>query len=363
MIKTFQLQDVRAVVNLQKQGHILDLIERLVHPRSPLQSALLAKMLPAMPVTSTFVLDFSDNDEHHWGLVQTRSRPGRPEQDVIFLAPSLEHGDGSHAVWQRLLAHVCVKAGEAGHHRIYARFDRERDEAQVFRNVGFAAYAEEEIFCLRPDHFPTKMRDTLGLRKQTTADSWSLQRLYAAVTPRGVQIAEGLAQGQWQLNKYFLGERDRRYGYVWEREGEILGVLHIRAGKAGYGFRVLVHPDADDQVGPLIQAGLSIINQANQTLRRSLNKSNKPIYSSLRTYQLELGHVLGDYGFQKIASQVVMVKHTTVRARDVLSRLVTFEAPVDAKPASPTPFIQSEAGPASSPNGTITTKEAAKNGI
>jgi len=335
LIKAFQVQDLFSVAVLQKQGQVLDLVERLVHPRSPLQAALLAIVLPSHLATSTFIFDHADETEHSRGLIQTRGRLGRPEQDVVFLGPALEYGNGSHALWQRLLTHVCVKAGESGNHRIYARLEHDSDAVQIFKNVGFSAYAEEAVFCLEPTRFPTKPQDTLGLRKQVVADSWSLQRLYAAVTPRAVQFAEGLAQGQWQLHNRPLDNRGRRYGYVWEREGEILAALHIRSGKAGYGLKLLVHPDVEDQVNALLQAALSLIQPARGGLK-------KPVYSSLRTYQSELGLVLADYRFQKIATQVVMVKHTTVRAKDVLTRLIAFEAPVEAKPAVPAPFLKAD---------------------
>jgi len=336
LIKPFHLRDVVSLAKLQNQGETLDLEERLVHPRSPLSVALLASVLPTKSTTSTFILDFADEQEHYRGSIQTRRRAGRPEQDVVFLAPLLEHKNGNHAVCQRLLTHVCVKAGEQGDHRIYARLEVGRDEVQVFKNVGFSAYAEEEIFCLTPDRFPPDPRDTLGLRRQTTADSWSLQRLYAAVTPHVVQVAEGLAQGQWQINNHRLSDQGRRLGYVWEREGEILAVLHLRSGRAGYSLRMLLHPDVANQVESLIQTGLSLVGN----LQR---QPDKPVYSSSRTYQTELGSVLMTCDFQKLATQVVMVKHTTVRARDFLSRLVAaFETPGEVKPA-PAPFMKSEA--------------------
>ena len=267
------------------------------------------------------------------------------------MGPSLEHGNGSHAVWQRLLAHVCVKAGEAGQHRIYARMTRGSDEAQVFKNVGFTSYAEEAIHCLLPDDFPDNPHDSLGLRKQTTADSWSLQRLYAVVTPHMVQIAEGLAQGQWQLNGRPIEGRGRRYGYVWDGEGEILAALHIRSGNAGYGLRLLIHPDVHDRVDALIQAGLSLIKAQRETVL-------KPIYLNHRTYQGGLTPVLETHKFQQIATQVVMVKHITVRARDVLSRLVPFEAPVEANVAVPSPFLKTQVTSLKGSNGHTSAKKS-----
>ena len=339
-------------MQLQNQGQLLDLEERMVHPQSPLRAAILAHLWPSMPATATFFFDSDDEAEHLAGMVQTRARPGRPEQDVVFLAPALSEGNGSHATWQRLLAHACVKAGEMGHHRVYARAMKGGDAVQIFKHVGFLVYAEEEIYALALEDFPNNGQDRLGLRKQTTADSWSLQRLYAVVTPRGVQVAEGLAQGQWQLKGRFPGSRGGQSGYVWEREGEILAVLHIRFGRAGYGLRMLIHPDVSDQTGALIEAGLCLIRASGRP---------KAIYSSIRTYQSEIGNYLLDYGLKPVATQVVMVKHITVRARDFLSRLVAFETPVEAKAATPTPFLNAERPQPA--NGGLVTKKTVKNSI
>ena len=348
MIRSFHLHNIASLKKLQNQGQILDVEERMVHPRSPLWSALLTRILPTMPTITTYLLDVVDETGPHCGLIQMRARPDRPEQDVIFLAPSLEHGNGSHAIWQRLLTHVSVRAGEAGHHRIYARLAQGSDEVQIFRNVGFSAYAEEEIYRLDIEKFPALTYSSLILRKQTTADSWSLQRLYAAVTPRAVQIAEGLAQGQWQLNARFAGGRERRAGYVWEREGEILAALHVRFGKAGNALRCLIHPDVDDQVDALIESGLQVIQS-------TYPKRDKPIFSNIRTYQAEIGSTLQEYGFEKVTTQAVMVKHNTVRAKDFLTRLV--EAPIEAKAASPTPFVNADAAAPQKTNGRMRPKQ------
>jgi hypothetical protein len=348
LIRSFRLHNIVSLKKLQNQGQVLDVEERMVHPRSPLWSALLTRILPTMPTITTYLLDMEDETGHHCGLIQMRTRPDRPEQDVIFLAPSLEHGNGSHAVWQRLLTYVSVRAGEYGYHRVYGRLVQGSDEAQIFRNVGFSAYAEEEIYRLDIEKFPALTYPSLNLRKQTTADSWSLQRLYAAVTPRTVQIAEGLAQGQWQLNARFAGGRERRAGYVWEREGEILAALHIRFGKSGNALRCLIHPDVDDQIDALIETGLQVIQKAQPKL-------DKPIFSNIRTYQAEMGTILQEYGFEKVTTQAVMVKHNTVRAKDYLTRLV--EAPIEAKAASPTPFVNADIAVSQKTNGRMRPKQ------
>ncbi len=328
------MRDYFLAATLEKQGTALDLEERLIHPLSPLRSAMLAQLLPLATGAATYILNFPDENGVHQGMAQARVRPGRPEQDVVFMAPSLEQGDGSHALWQRMLTHLCVKAGESGHQRIYARLNSGGDEAQIFKNVGFSAYAEELIFQLKDESCVAGKPVALALRRQTAADSWSVQRLYAAVTPRAVQVAEGLAQEQWQAKSRAFNNQGRRYGYVWEDQGEILAVINVHSGKLGHWLKMMVHPDVNQETSSLVGAGLNLIRGSRQ----------RPVYCSLRSYQLELSANLEACGFQQFARQVVMVKHTTVRAKDFLNRLVLpFEGAVEVKRASPT-MAKSERG-------------------
>ena len=324
MIRTFRIQDTFLVSKLQKNGIALDMEERLLHPRSPLRATLFSNFFLATPGVSTYILE--GNDETPPSLVQARARPGRPEQEVIFLSPTLAKGNGTSAIWQRLLTHLCVDAGQKGYQRIYARLKTDSDEAKIFSHVGFTPYTEEAVFRLSKTAELPSPKSALNIRRQTPADSWSLQRLYAIVTPQAVQVAEGLAQGQWQIHNYPLADQGHRYGYVWEHEGEIFAVLNIRSGKNGHWFRVMIHPDVRDKIASLCVAGLNILP----------NPKNKPIYCSLRAYQSDLASQIGDYGFEPFAHQQLLVKHNTVRARDLFSKfLPSFERAVEAKHAAP----------------------------
>lgn len=324
MIRTFRIQDTFLVSKLQKQGVALDMEERLLHPRSPLRATLVSNLFPATPGVTTYILD--NGEKTAPSLVQARVRPGRPEQEVIFLSPTLLKGNGTSAIWQRLLNHLCVEAGRKGYQRIYARLKTDSDEAKIFNHVGFTPYTEEMIFRLSETPVFPSLKLSLNIRRQTPADSWSLQRLYAIVTPQAVQVAEGLAQGQWQIHNYPLADQGHRYGYVWEHEGEIFAVLNIHSGKNGHWFRVMIHPDVRDKITDLCVAGLNLLS----------NPKNRPIYCSLRTYQSELASQIGEYGFEPFAQQQLLVKHNTVRARDLFSKfLPTFERGVEAKHATP----------------------------
>ena len=312
MIKAFHLRDSHLVARLQRVGTPLDIEEQLTHPRSPLRSVLLDSILAPQAGPSTFILDQQDENGKSMGLAQMRTRLGRPERDVVFMSPALTTGNGSHAIWQRLLTHLCVQTAERGNLRIYARLPVRTEELQLFKNVGFLDYGQEDIYQLDPAVNRTALKVDLSLRPQQSSDGWGLQKLYTTLAPRAVQNAEGLAQGQWALGHRRWGEQGRRYGYVWEVDGEILGALHIRAGKRGYWLRTLLHPDALDQAEALGQAALSLA-----TIRPHL-----PVYFALREFEAGWRHILPELGFKPLTSQTLVVKHLAVRMRKASPALI-----------------------------------------
>ena len=305
MIRSFRLRDSLLVARLQRGGTPLDIEEQLTHPRSPLRSVLIKTMLKPRTGPSTFILDQQDENGRQLGLAQMRNRPGRPEQDVVFMSPTLDAGNGSHATWQRLLAHLCVQTAERGSLRIYARLPLQSDELQLFKAVGFLEYGQEEIYQLGQPVNPQARQSALELRPQQPSDGWGLQKLYATLAPRAVQNAEGLAQAQWDLTPWHWGEQGRRTGYVWEANGEILAALHIRTGKCGYLIRTLLHPEALEQAEELAKAALSLTGV----------KPNLPVFFAFRQYEAGWQNVLPGLGFAPLTSQALVVKHMAVRVR------------------------------------------------
>jgi hypothetical protein len=294
------------VLRLQKAGVSLDLEEQLTHPRSPLRSVLLNTILSPRLGSSTFVLQQKDETGQITGLAQIRARPGRSERVIVFMSPGLNHQSGSHAIWQRLITHLCVYTAAHGTHRVYVRLPLEGQESQLFKNMGFQDYCHETIFKLAPSTPRKTPQLSITLRPQHPNDSWGLQKLYATLTPRSIQHAEGLAQGQWELAKHRLGEQGRRFGYVWEVDGELLGALHLRAGKNGYWVRTLLHPNLQGQNTVICQAILQL----------TAAKPHLPVYFAVRQYEGGWDFALSELGFEPLTSQMLMVKAMTIRVRE-----------------------------------------------
>jgi hypothetical protein len=289
---------------LQKDGVSLDMETRLTGSRTPLAIALLSRLLLYRGGVWTCIADDAEDGVRGTGLAQMRRRTARPEYVISFISPTLTAGNGAHATWQRLLAHLCVIAGELGAHRVYAGLPPASEEYQVFRHVGFSAYAEEEIFRWQPGSVPSSPEPLL-LRDQRQPDSWGLQRLYAAVTPRLVQNAEGSAQGEWEIGSHQWGVTTSRRGYVWVVGGEIGGAVQIRSRSQGHWIRFLLHPDALEQADGLVAAAVPRVQQT----------VGQEVFCAVRSYEAGIRMALARYGFRPVGVQTMMVKHCTARVR------------------------------------------------
>lgn len=325
VIRPFRLRDVGLVARLQREGVLLDLETGLTRPRSPLSTAIVSSLLNRRVGAFTYIVNYKEENVHLPGLAQMRRRPGRPEHVVVFIAPPLTRGNGAHAIWQRLLTHLCIKAGEQGGQRVYAGLPVDGVEYQIFRHVGFTAYAQEEVFELVAYPAGLEKVTPLPLRRQRSHDSWELQQLYATLTPRAVQNAEGSAQTQWELGgRRWWDSYSRRQGYVWETRGEIWAALQIRSTRASHWLRMLLHPSALDQADGLVAAALSRLHRS----------PAQRLYCAVRTYEAGISSALSGWGFKLVGSQTLTVKHTTVWARDLAPQLVHA---LDAHTESATP--------------------------
>jgi hypothetical protein len=317
LIRAFSLRNLPLVLRLQKGGVALCPEEALTQPISPLREALISYLCPRGTNIDTYILDYRENGQRLLGFAQVRKRYGLPEGEVIYIAPALVDGNGTYATWQRLLPHLCVVAGEQGQQRLYARTACDGEEQRLFRHVGFMPYTHENIYRLDrmptlPAVSPAANGEQVPLRPQTVNDSWGVQRLYAAISPRFVQQIEGSARGQWEIRRSLWRGQSNRRGYVLEEQGEILACLQLRRGRQGSWLKILLHPQACDWADSLVQQGLCLPGVW----------SKGPLYCSIRDYEGGLRVSLDELGFQFFARQAVMVKHTTVWAKEPLPKLL-----------------------------------------
>jgi hypothetical protein len=312
MIRSFGVRDLLLAGNLQKKGTCLDPEIALTRPYSPLLAALSSYFLMQEAGTSTFILEAIDKSSRVQGLAQMRQRRGRPEADVIYLAPSSSTTDEAPTIWHRLLSHLCTRAGERGIQRLFARLAEDGEEIETFQQVGFSLYTREDIFRLNSLSEFRHRLDRVVMRPQQAVDAWALQRLYANVAPRLVRQTESLGERGWERSSVDWPLRARSEGYVLEDDGEIVSYLLFRGGRIGHWMRILLHPQAYDRADEVIQHGLAFLSHYPPC----------PIYCSVRKYEGGLRAPLQDWGFEPFGSQAILVKHAAVRIKEPARKLV-----------------------------------------
>lgn len=329
MSKSLDVRDLFLVSKLQNQGTLLNPEEALTQTYRPLLAAL-AGCLPLQGIgVRTYVCDEVEENRRMAGFAQVRLRRGSPKADVVYLTPSLSAAEEAKTIWCRLLECLCREAGEQGIQRVFAHPPEDGPEVEAFHQVGFSIYAREDIFRLAqmPPDWAHSGRGTM--RSQQPADNWGLQGLYAAVVPRLVQQAENITTSEWEATPGLWLRQARREGYVLENKREIIGYLRIRQGQTGHWLEMLLHPQAHERADELIEQSLSLLAEY----------PPHPIYCCLRRYQGGLRVPLEAEGFQLFASQCVMVKHTTVRVKKPVLKLVPA---LDKRAEAATPMMKTQ---------------------
>ncbi len=323
MIKSFSLRNVLLILKLQRRGVSLDPERALTQPRSPLEVALATHFSFCFPHAAdvcTYVLCGSKRGPRLSGFAQIEKRRGRPEADVIYLAPALPETNNAQKTLHSLLRHVCAQAGEWGTQRLFASIPEGREEIEVFQQVGFSVYTREDIFRLgasavnnlNPAPDPLDRGPETIVRRRHSRDDWALQRLYVALTPRLVQQAEGLTPREWGLGPNHWFDWTRKEEYVLEnKESQSGGYLQISEGRIGHWLKLSLHPQLYRGGKGLLAYGLSLL----------LTYPPLPIYCNVREYESEVSFLLKAQGFKAFDRRAIMVKHTGVRVREPALKL------------------------------------------
>ncbi|HMO58395.1 MAG TPA: hypothetical protein PKA05_00940 [Roseiflexaceae bacterium] len=256
-------------------------------------------------------------------IAQSEGRNGRPEHDIVMLA-AYGGGQGYPTdpdAWFRVLEVLCSATGRNGVQRFYAALSHRHDELrEVFRQLGFSAYSQQMVLRLEgPD---LDQGTTLApMRPQSRRDVWAIQKLYGAVTPRTVQIAETRAARDWMLPLTRGWNRPHRRAWVVGRDDDFNAYLHLTSGPTAHVLTLLLRPEQRELTTDLLRFGLG---QLPDTL---------PVYLLLREYQQELVLPASDLGFQPIGEQILLTRQSTVTVRRSI-----LNPALDAQPEPNTPI-------------------------
>jgi hypothetical protein len=335
VIRPVRVGDIFTIQRLGRQATKLAMIEALLHPQSAFRAALFAAFLWNDAKVTTYLLHRREHGLASTGMLQMQKRPGRPEADILLLAPALDTTWGHPAIWQKLLAHAINEAPHQGLARLYADVPDQPLLVNTFAHVGYRVYTRQTIWRLTaqgldtvPDTWPDAMR------VQTRQDEWALQRLYARITPGPVQQAEGMHADQAVKPPPLEWWRGGvRKSFVLEQGQEIKGCVQVAYGSRGIWLQIWAdtRQPKTDHLYDLVQMGLSVIRQDGNRL---------PIYAGVSEYESVLGAVLTDYGFAPFTDRAKMVKHVMQWVRTVSPSLQPVLKPVQE--VIPTPYTLPE---------------------
>jgi hypothetical protein len=314
MVRRFNLADILLVKRLQGQGVYLDLETALLWSPVPLWVALTDYFSLNDARGSTFVVDDSSTSHPVQGFVQAWDRADRLACDVTCIAPPLRESSAVFQVWYDLLEYLSLDKGERGMHRIFARLTEGEAGIDVFRQVGFSAYARRQIY--RLEQLPSDLHPSEAklFRPLGRRDAWAVQQLSSSLTPRLVQHAEGEIKAQRDFGGFLPWWKSRRIEERVLADGdETRAYFRIVVGEEGHWLRIILRPE--------------VMQEADQVLSEALLMLSvyppRPIYCSLREYEAGLRGALGELGFQPLTSELLMVKQTTARAGVPVSKLST----------------------------------------
>lgn len=289
---------------------MLNASQALLHPRPATLSALAAIIPWGEAKVTTYVLNQQDNRLARAGYLQAQKRAGRPESDIIQLAPALETPHGHPAIWQKLLAHYLQEAAQLQIERIFADVPDQPLPVTTFAQAGFKVYARQTIWRLTHDG-SAQMPSTRGqIRLQTPQDQWALTRLYGRVTPPGVQQAHGVATDGSDTPPIFMcGHDSSCYSFVLDAQEEVTGCIQIRFGRRGVWLNLwidMLDPDAEPMQALLIHA-LNVVRE---------RSTRTPVYIGVSDYHGGLSAQLDAFGFAPFTDRARMVKPVRQWVRD-----------------------------------------------
>jgi len=325
VIRPFLLSDAPLITQLQTHGTHLDLRLALLWPHSSLSAAMSAYLPFQQRIVRTLVLKEHMNSANAAGYVQYRERSSFPEADILFCAPALESQSDEHTrrIWQKLISQLVVRVGEHGVQRVYARVLDGALELDLFWQMGFSAYARERTY-RRSD--PPRYSDALPApvwRPQRSPDLFAVGQLYSQVTPKLVQQAENLPQMN-ALAPYrdsFGGGIDRRY--VWKVKDDVRAALRLIRGHHACWFKLMMHPHELDHADELVQDAMRLVPPRTER-----------IFISVREYQSELEGAFLRAGFSWLATEMLMVKHTTALVREAMLKQIPVIEGIEARPTA-----------------------------
>ncbi len=311
MVRPFRYSDIFLVQRLSRHAAKLNIVQATLHRQLAVGASLSAILPWNHGKVTTYILSQHGNRLAKAGYLQVSKRPGRPELDIVELAPGLDARRGHPAIWEKLLTFYMSGSAKKTIERIYTDVADQPLPVATFAHAGYRVYDRQSVWRLNPQG----MEDYSGaisayFRPQMAKDVWPLKQLYRRNVPREVQLAEGYREEegcQPPILSWWSGGNCSNY--VLEASGEVRGCIQIAHGARGTWIQPWF-----DFTDPDCTVANELIRFAVTALGRS--SSRLPVYVAVREYHGALGTLISDYNFAPVTDRAMMVKHVRQWVRD-----------------------------------------------
>ena len=355
MIRPLQINDVFLIQRLGRQATKLNIIQALLQPRN----AFWAMFTSALPWNdarvTTYILD-EKNTTKHVGFIQSRKRSGRPESDLLLLAPALDQPLGHPSIWEKLIAYQVQKAIDQQIARIYVDVRDQPLPISILAEAGFTRYSRQTVWRLsKPTEFsasdPKDEAVFAAIRPRTIEDEWALRRLYTQVTPLPIQKAEGNQAGEGHklpISEWWYPGTYR--SFVLGEKNSILGCIQIAYTNQGIWLQLWgnSHDPNTEPIHLLIRFALCYVQKKLGLAGPEIfnpQSTELPIYISVAAHQGGLDSILAEHGFAPFIDRASMVRHILQRVQVSQPSLLPALEPVPSFSLAPSlPEARLEAG-------------------
>ncbi|NDJ34303.1 MAG: hypothetical protein GYB64_06510 [Chloroflexi bacterium] len=281
-VRPLRWHDLPLAYRLAGHGVSFDTQLRITIGDDPLRQALLT----SLGRTHIYVLRYDEEG----GLGQLHYPAQQSVARLAYIAPMLESAE-DEGLWLSLLDGLAVAAGQRGAVNIIAEVDDDSPLMDILRRANFGVYARQELW-RRTRH--ANGEPTGVLRPAHEADEIAMRVLYSELTSglmRQVEPLSTVADAIYVME----GPQGRNH---------IIGMVIEHRGVRRNMLEMYLSPAAGERADAFVREALAL----------SANP-DRPVYCRIRCKVAALGMSLSEHGFEPMASQAVMVRHTAARIK------------------------------------------------
>ena len=294
-IRSLDLLDLPTLYRYRSEAVSLDTARALTRGNPLGAMGMLAYMNPQRHIYSAVSID--GGVTLLGGIIHTN---GDTHAQLMYLAPASRLG---HPDVPALIENLVAEAGSWGAFHVLAELDESSPAFAPLRRGGFSVYAGQRMWDA------STITSTSANAKWPRARSVNLpaiQNLYHQIVPPLLQPIEPAPRSV--------------SGFVCSEGG--LCYADTSTGLRGVVVFPLIHPDATD-----------VAEKLSSLIQHLPNRSGRPVYICVRTYQAWLEHVLEDLGAKPGPEQAVMVKHLVRAIKEEQAVLARQPARVTVQPS------------------------------